>query len=84
VLVQDIYGTERSPLEVYTLAANVQQGNSGGPLLDTDGQVAGLVFAKSTENVPVGYALALEEIQPVIEAAAGYQDTVPAGQCVQK
>ncbi|MFD1213506.1 MarP family serine protease [Arthrobacter sp. GCM10027362] len=84
VLVQDIYGTERSPLEVYTLAANVQQGNSGGPLLDADGEVAGLVFAKSTANVPVGYALALEEIQPVIEAAAGYQDAVPAGQCVQK
>jgi S1-C subfamily serine protease len=84
VLVQDIYGDKWSPLEVYTLAANVQQGNSGGPLLDTGGQVAGLVFAKSTENVPVGYALALEEIRPVIEAASGYQQTVSAGQCVQK
>ncbi|NKX49415.1 MarP family serine protease, partial [Arthrobacter deserti] len=64
VLVQDIYGSDRNPLSVYTLAADVQQGNSGGPLLDTSGRVAGLVFAKSTENVPVGYALALDEIQP--------------------
>ncbi|NKX55281.1 MarP family serine protease [Arthrobacter mobilis] len=84
VLVQDIYGTDRSPLEVYTLAADVQQGNSGGPLLTTRGEVAGLVFAKSTENVPVGYALTLAEVLPVIEAAAGYQETVPAGQCLQK
>jgi S1-C subfamily serine protease len=62
----------------------VKQGNSGGPLLDADGNVAGVVFAKSTQNVPVGYALTLEEVKPVVDAASGYQETISAGQCVTR
>ncbi len=84
VLVQNIYGADPSSLQVYTLAADVKQGNSGGPLLDADGNVAGVVFAKSTQNVPVGYALTLEEVKPVVDAASGYQETISAGQCVTR
>ncbi|NMR29675.1 MarP family serine protease [Crystallibacter degradans] len=84
VLVQNIYGADPEELEVYTLAADVEQGNSGGPLLDQDGRIAGLVFAKATDDVPVGYALSLEEIQPVIDNAMVYQETVSAGQCIRK
>jgi S1-C subfamily serine protease len=62
----------------------VEQGNSGGPLLDQDGRIAGLVFAKATDDVPVGYALSLEEIRPVIDNAMVYQETVSAGQCIRK
>lgn len=39
--VDDIYGTSTHPREVYTLAADVRQGNSGGPVLTLDGTVAG-------------------------------------------
>jgi S1-C subfamily serine protease len=84
VLVQNIYGADPEELEVYTLAADVEQGNSGGPLLDQDGRIAGLVFAKATDDVPVGYALSLEEIRPVIDNAMVYQETVSAGQCIRK
>ena len=82
VSVRNIYGTEPEVLEVYTLAANVQQGNSGGPLLDIDGRVAGVVFAKTTGDQPIGYALSLAELVPVAEAAPGYQDPVSPGQCI--
>lgn len=84
VLVQNIYGADPEELEVYTLAADVEQGNSGGPLLDQDGRIAGLVFAKATDDVPVGYALSLDEIRPVIDNAMVYQETVSAGQCIRK
>ncbi|MGF9660581.1 MarP family serine protease [Arthrobacter crystallopoietes] len=84
VLVQNIYGAEPSKLEVYTLAANVEQGNSGGPLLDEEGRISGMVFAKATDDVPVGYALSLAEIRPVIDESMVYQETVAAGQCVRK
>ena len=84
VLVQNIYGADPTPLQVYSMAANVQQGNSGGPLLDLRGRVAGVVFAKSTSNAPIGYALSLEELRPIAEAAGGYTDTVSAGQCTRK
>ncbi|MBG6184224.1 S1-C subfamily serine protease [Arthrobacter sp. CAN_A214] len=84
VLVQNIYGTDPSPLQVYSLAANVQQGNSGGPLLDLQGRVAGLVFAKSTADAPVGYALSLEELRPIVEEAGTRDEGVSAGQCTRR
>lgn len=83
VLVNNIYGADPRPLQVYSLAANVQQGNSGGPLLDMQGRVAGVVFAKSTADAPVGYALSLEELRPIAESAAGLNDPVSAGQCTR-
>lgn len=84
VLVDNIYGADPSALNVYSLAANVQQGNSGGPLLDMQGRVAGVVFAKSMENIPVGYALTLEELRPVAEDAASLGEPVSAGQCTRR
>lgn len=83
VLVNNIYGADPQPLQVYSLAANVQQGNSGGPLLDLQGRVTGVVFAKSNANAPIGYALSLEELRPIAENAAGLQDAVSAGQCTR-
>ncbi|MCC9196980.1 MarP family serine protease [Arthrobacter sp. zg-Y820] len=82
VSVRNIYGAAPEVLEVYTLAANVQQGNSGGPLLDIDGRVAGVIFAKTTGDQPIGYALSLGEVGPVAEAAASYQAPVSPGQCI--
>ena len=81
VLVANIYGADPSSINVYSLAANVQQGNSGGPLLDMQGRVAGVIFAKSTQDAPVGYALTLAELQPIAEQAGVFTDTVSAGQC---
>ncbi|MFJ6000929.1 MarP family serine protease [Arthrobacter sp. NPDC092385] len=83
VLVNNIYGADPQPLQVYSLAANVQQGNSGGPLLDLQGRVAGVVFAKSTADAPVGYALSLEELRPIAESAPALDDAVSAGQCTR-
>lgn len=40
------------------LAMPIEPGNSGGPVLTTDGQVVGLVTMKSTVMDSVGYALA--------------------------
>ncbi|GAA1910231.1 MarP family serine protease [Arthrobacter gandavensis] len=84
VSVRSIYGTSPGILEVYTLAANVQQGNSGGPLLDIDGQVAGVVFAKTTGDQPIGYALSLAELGPIADAAPDYRSAVSPGECISE
>lgn len=84
VSVRSIYGTSPEVLEVYTLAANVQQGNSGGPLLDIDGRVAGVIFAKTTGDQPIGYALSLAEVGPIAEAASSYRSPVSAGECISE
>lgn len=81
-LVGDIYGANPVPREITTLAANVQQGNSGGPLLTVDGAVAGVIFAKSDGTENVGYALAMEEVLPVIAQAPELTDAVESGDCV--
>lgn len=83
VQVNDIYGKNPHNLEVYQLAANVQEGNSGGPLLSTNGEVAGVIFAKSVDSEGIGYAMTMEELEPVAAAASGYTSAVASGSCIQ-
>ncbi|MGO4690808.1 MarP family serine protease [Glaciibacter sp. 2TAF33] len=81
--VADIYGQNPTPRQVYTLAADVQHGESGGPLLSEAGQVAGVVFAKSANTANVGYALGMDEVQPVAARAAALNAEVSSGSCVR-
>ena len=84
VLVPDIYGNNAAPEDVYRLAGDVQPGNSGGPLLTTDGQVAGVVFAKSTSENSLGFAITMNDLGPVAAKAPGLGDPVSPGQCIKK
>jgi S1-C subfamily serine protease len=81
--VDDIYGNPAGSREIYTLAADVREGNSGGPLLSEDGSVAGVVFAKSADIENVGYALTMTELSPVAAQATGLTATVQSGTCVR-
>ncbi|GAB3886618.1 MarP family serine protease [Terrabacter terrigena] len=78
----DIYGRERVVREIYSLATTVQPGNSGGPLLDPQGRVVGVIFAKSLEDDTTGYALTLNEAKPVLAASAASEAEVDTGACV--
>ncbi|CAN5629814.1 MarP family serine protease [soil metagenome] len=80
--VDNIYGRPGSSREVYTLAADVRQGNSGGPLLSLDGEVVGVVFAKSGDTANVGYAMTMLELDPVAAQASGLSSAVSSGECV--
>ncbi|WP_022887644.1 MarP family serine protease [Glaciibacter superstes] len=68
--------------QVYTLASDVQQGESGGPLLSEQGVVSGVIFAKGATTPNLGFALAMEEVQPVAEQSATLSSTVSSGACV--
>jgi S1-C subfamily serine protease len=78
---EDIYGKPGVTRQVYSLYANVQQGNSGGPLLDTKGAIVGLVFAKSLDDPSTGYALTIEEIDSDIQAGRTADARVSSGGC---
>jgi S1-C subfamily serine protease len=54
---RDIYGQGLTVRSVYEIQAVVRPGNSGGPLVEPDGQVIGVVFSRSTTNGDIGYAL---------------------------
>lgn len=66
----DIYHRGTVRREVYSLYTTIRQGNSGGPLLTAQGEVYGVVFAKSLENDRTGYALTAEEVRPDIRAGS--------------
>jgi S1-C subfamily serine protease len=81
--VENIYNTKRSVRELYTLAAAIEPGNSGGPLLAGDGRIAGIVFAKSADDPNLGYAMTDTLLAPVVSSAPGLSSPVTSGRCVK-
>jgi S1-C subfamily serine protease len=81
--VDNIYGDGKAPREVYSLSANVQEGDSGGPLLTTRGVVAGVIFAKGATTPNVGYAISMKSVAPVAQKAASLTTAVSAGRCTR-
>lgn len=78
----DVLTGAASMVDVYTLAADIRHGYSGGPVVDTAGNLAGLVFARAPGSDAVGYALTADTIAPVVAAAPEMTATVPSGDCV--
>ena len=78
---RDIYGADRVRREILVLAAPVQQGDSGGPFVTSDGRVGGVVFAGDPGEASTGYALAAEQVRPVVEAAIAQDQEVGVGAC---
>jgi S1-C subfamily serine protease len=77
----DIYHRTQITREVFSLYATVQPGNSGGPLLDLDGDVYGVVFAKSLDDPNTGYALTADEAEPIVRAGRDRTQQVDTGEC---
>lgn len=78
----DIYGHNQVTRWVYQLSAQVLPGNSGGPLVEPDGLVVGVVFARSTSAQNVGYALATPAVLSDVHAGESRTAAVSTGSCV--
>lgn len=77
----DIYGSTTVVRDVYTVRAQVQSGNSGGPLVDPSGLVRGLVFGAAVDDAETGFVLTVDEIADDVAAARGLTDEVDTGSC---
>ena len=64
----DLYDLGVTRRSVYVLAAELAPGDSGGGLVDADGNVVGVAFAISPDNSGTAYALAASELRGVLEA----------------
>jgi S1-C subfamily serine protease len=60
----------------------VRPGNSGGPFVLSDGRVAGVVFAASSGEDNVGYAIAAGEVEDPLRTAIGRTTPVDTGPCI--
>jgi S1-C subfamily serine protease len=78
---RDIYGRSLTRRSVYQLQATIRQGNSGGPFVRQDGTVLGVVFAASTTEANVGYALTSVEVLPKLRQARATTNAVSTGPC---
>jgi S1-C subfamily serine protease len=77
----DIYRNATINREVYTVRASVEQGNSGGPLIDLNGQVLGVVFGAAVDDNDTGFVLTAKEVATQL-AHIGDTSAVATGQCV--
>ncbi|WGL52793.1 MarP family serine protease [Nocardioides sp. BP30] len=77
----NIYGSGTVIREVYSLRGLIRPGNSGGPIVDADGKVAGVVFAASVSDPDTGYALTASQVKSTATASVGLTDPVSTGGC---
>jgi S1-C subfamily serine protease len=82
--VANIYGRDPTVRTVYTLAATIREGDSGGPFLDENGSVVGMVFARSADVDTLGFAMGIDDLAPVAAEAAALTLPISPGHCVGK
>jgi S1-C subfamily serine protease len=79
VTIEDIYVDEVVERTALEISGSVTGGDSGGPVLDADGDVVGIVYANSRGRDQVGFATDQRELAAILESAGGA--TVDNGTC---
>ncbi|MFF4831321.1 MarP family serine protease [Streptomyces sp. NPDC001315] len=79
---RNIYNDATVTREIYSIRSTVRPGNSGGPLLTTDGRVYGVVFARSTSDDQTGYVLTVAEVSSDAERASSATAPVDTGDLI--
>lgn len=78
---RNIYDQGTTKRDVLEVKATIIPGNSGGPLINRQGQVIGVVFAESSTYNQVGYALATQKVVSELHQAEQSDSTVSSGAC---
>lgn len=81
---RNIYGQGVTVREIYSVQSHIIPGNSGGPLVATDGSVLGIVFATSTTYNNVGYVLTGHQVAHELATAEQSNTTYGTGSCSQE
>ncbi|MFD2766700.1 MarP family serine protease [Micromonospora eburnea] len=77
----DIYAAKDVTREIYTIRSLVRSGNSGGPLVSSNGLVLGVIFAAAADDPNTGFAVTAAEARPVALAGAERTRAVGTGDC---
>ena len=77
----DIYDRGEVLREAFSLRGLVRSGNSGGPLVSTNGDVLGVIFAASVTDSSTGYAVTAEQAADDARRGIRARDAVDTGSC---
>jgi S1-C subfamily serine protease len=77
VISEDSYGNGPIRRSIASLRGSVRSGNSGGPLVDTQGRVMATVFAATTSGPPGGFAIPNDIVASALDQASAPVDTGP-------
>jgi S1-C subfamily serine protease len=79
-IAEDSYG--RGPIHraIVSMRGSVRSGNSGGPIVDTHGQVMGTVFATTTSGTPGGFAVPDDRVEVALGEISTSVDTGPCAE----
>jgi S1-C subfamily serine protease len=80
VITQDAYGQGPVRRSITSLRGAVRSGNSGGPMVDKDGQVVTTVFAATTSGPRGGFGVPNALVRAALERASR-SDGVSTGPC---
>ena len=80
----DIYRSSRTSRQIFVLAAQLEPGDSGGPLIDQVGRVVGLAFAIDPGETATAYALTDAEVDAALATffANGLREAADTGPCL--
>lgn len=77
----NIYQSAQVTRDIYSIRADVQPGNSGGPLLSPSGGVFGVVFAAAVGQADTGYALTGSQVMPDVQKGRTLTQAVSTDGC---
>jgi S1-C subfamily serine protease len=77
----DIYGNGTVTRHVFSMRGLIRPGNSGGPVVSSDGRVLGVVFAASVSDRDTGYALTADQVRRPAAVGLDSEEKVSSGNC---
>lgn len=77
-IVTDVLDLERDGVTEVQTNADIDQGNSGGPLLDANGQLLGIVVAEHERDDSIGWATSGADVAQFLAAAPSPSSSAPA------
>jgi S1-C subfamily serine protease len=80
--IGDIYDRPSGPRQILVLSSNLEPGDSGAPLVNSAGKVVGVAFAISNLRRGLAFAVASEELAPVL--AQPRNGAVGTGPCIEE
>jgi S1-C subfamily serine protease len=80
---RNIYGRGVTEREIYEINSHIIPGNSGGPLINKEGEVIGVVFAESTSYENVGYTLTAKQVVAAVNSAKQKNTEVSTASCAE-